>query len=39
MILTVEFFLGLIAAFIIGYLIASALEKHISLEFKGVRSQ
>jgi hypothetical protein len=27
MILTIEFFLGLIATFFIGYLIASALEK------------
>jgi hypothetical protein len=27
MILTVEFFLGLIAAFVIGYAIAKALEK------------
>jgi hypothetical protein len=32
--LTVEFFLGLIAAFFIGYLVAAALEQifHISLD-------
>jgi hypothetical protein len=36
MILTVEFFLGLIATFIIGYLLAIVLEKifHINLEEK-----
>jgi hypothetical protein len=41
MILTVEFFLGLVAAFLIGYLLATALEKifHINLEEKFSRHE